>query len=85
MRVSNFCREETESSLVGGGEVGGSGPWKIKITFPSLALPPALPTLSLNGGSCPGVGWNGWKAFPSIGNEEAAVPFAPPGMGVLAF
>lgn len=90
-RGSNFCREEAwtfweeaESSLLGAGGWGWgvSEPWKmIKITFPSLALPPTLSTLSLNGGSCPGVGWNGWKAFPSIGNEEAAVPFAPPGMG----
>lgn len=52
-------------------------------TFLTLALPysPPIPALSLNGGSCPGVGWNGWEAFPSIGNGEAAVPSAPPGMG----
>lgn len=52
-------------------------------TFPNLALscPPSPPTLSLNGGSCPEVGWNGWEAFLSIGNGEAAVPSAPPGMG----
>lgn len=63
--------------------VQGSGPWRmIKTTFPSLALacspPPPSPD-SLNGGSCPGVEWNGWEAFPSIGNGEAAVPSSPSG------
>lgn len=67
----------------------GSGPWRmIKTTFLTLALPcPPTPphthtALSLNGGSCPGVGWNGWESFPSIGNGEAAVPSAPPGWGL---
>lgn len=69
-----------EGRIFSAGELG-SGPWRMtETTFPSLALP-CPPTLSLNGGSCPGVGWNGWEAFPSIGNREAAVPSAPPGLG----
>lgn len=74
-------REEAES-ILHGSEVRTLEDDQHNISQPGFypARTPT-PTLSLNGGSCPGVGWNGWEAFPSIGNGEAAMPSTPPGMG----
>lgn len=76
--VRNFCGEGAESSLQRDGVRTLEDDQDDGLT--SLVLP-SPPTLSLNGGSCPGVGWNGWDAFPRIGNGEATVPSAPVGMG----
>lgn len=84
----NFMKGDDQKFLWGRGRIfsaGGaeSGSWRMikstAISQPEFTQPPSTP--SLKEGSCPGVGWNGWETFPSIGNGEAAVPSTPVEMG----